>query len=301
MIQNQPHRGGNPTVLLTVLIVVSFILMTFDIRSDGEGMAATLREGAQSLAAPLQDASRQISDPLVSMVDGLANLSTLREENARLRAENESFRLGAAEIEDLRSQNELLREILRIPKGEILEVVAVVRSGTGPLDAGFTIDVGLNQGVIAGNPVVNENDVLIGIVKEAFADSSSVVPVISPVQGVEVVSEDGQIGVVSGLGNAERVELVVIEADTDLLPGSILRTSGQQAGIPRGLPVAQVTELIRPEGGLIQSTAVEPLVNPVGLDIVRVLQYQVEPVDPDTVEPGGPGTEGSTTTTSVAG
>lgn len=44
MIQNQPRRGGNPTVLLTVLIVVSFILMTFDIRSDGEGMAATLRE-----------------------------------------------------------------------------------------------------------------------------------------------------------------------------------------------------------------------------------------------------------------
>lgn len=264
-------------------------------------MAATLREGAQSLAAPLQDASRKISDPLVNMVDGLANLSALREENVRLRAENENFRLGAAEIEDLRSQNELLREILRIPKGEILEVVAVVRSGTGPLDAGFTIDVGLNQGVIAGNPVVNENDVLIGIVKEAFADSSTVVPVISPAQGVEVISEDGQIGVVSGLGTADRVELVVIEAEFDLLPGSILRTSGQQAGIPRGLPVAQVIELIRPEGGLIQSTAVEPLVNPVGLDIVRVLQFQVEPVDPESAEPGESGIDTSTTTTSVGG
>ena len=263
MIQNRPRRGGNPTVLLTVLIVVSFILMTFDIRSDGEGMAATLREGAQSLAAPLQDASRQISDPLVNMVDGLANLSALREENAT----PAGARTRASDWVPPRSRISVPRtnssgRSCGFPRGRYSRWWPWC--GAGPVHSTpvSRSTSGLNQGVIAGNPVVNENDVLIGIVKEAFADSSTVVPVISPAQGVEVVTEDGQIGVVSGLGNAERVELVVIEADIDLLPGSILRTSGQQAGIPRGLPVAQVTELIRPEGGLIQSTAVEPLVNP---------------------------------------
>lgn len=297
MLPNRSRPAGNPTFLLVVLIVASFVLMTFDIRSEGRGLAATLREGAQSLAAPLQDVSRTVSDPVVDLVDGFANLSALRAENERLRAENEDFRLSAAEVEDLRSQNELLREILRIPKGEIPVIVAAVRSGTGPLDAGFTIDVGLNQGVIAGNPVVNENDVLVGIVKEAFADSSTVLPVISPAQGIEVTTETGEAGVIAGLGGADQVELIVIDAQTEIPAGSILRTSGQQAGIPRGLPVAQVTELIRPEGGLIQSTSLIPLVDPTGLDIVRVLQFQVDPINPEpaTTEPG------TTTTTTEAG
>lgn len=298
MFPNRSRSAGSPTLLLIVLIVASFILMTFDIRSEGEGLAATLREGAQSLAAPFQDVSRAVSDPFVDMVDGLANLSALREENARLRAENEEFRLNAAAVEDLRTQNDLLRQILRIPKGDIPEIVAVVRSGTGPLDSGFTIDVGLNQGVIAGNPVVNENSVLVGIVKEAFADSSTVLPVISPAQGIDIVTEDGALGVITGLGNPQEVELILLEAQTSLAPGTILRTSGQQSGIPRGLPVAEVMELLQPEGGVIQSSALAPLVDPTGLDIVRVLQFQANPTDE---EPAEGETDGTTTTTTESG
>lgn len=297
MINDRGDHRRSPNISLIVLIVTSFVLMTFDIRSQGEGVAATLRSGAQSLAAPLQDGAQTVVDPLVNLIDGMANLAGLRSENERLRAENEELRAAQAEIEKFRQDNLLLQQFLDLTEqSEFPSVVAEVRGGTGTFDTGFVINKGSNHGIVAGNPVLNQSDLLIGIVKDVFPDSATVVPVIGPTTGVEVLTEAGDVGVVTGTGNPDRVELMILDATGPIEVGSVLRTSGNQRGIPSGIQVARVVERTRPDGTFIQTQNVEPVAELTGVRFVIVMQVPAdEPTETTdtTVEP-------ETTTTTVA-
>ncbi len=281
------ERGGprrSPNISLIVLIVASFVLMTFDIRSQGEGVAATLRSGAQSLAAPLQDGAGTVVDPIADVIDGIANLAGLRAENERLRAENEELRAAEAEIEKFRQDNLLLQQFLDLTEqAEFPSVVAEVRGGTGTFDTGFVINKGSNHGIVAGNPVLNQSELLVGIVKNVFPDSATVIPVIGPTTGVEILTEGGDLGVVTGTGDPDRLDLMILDASEPVEADTILRTSGNQRGIPSGLQVGRTTERMRPDGSLIQSQSVAPVADLTAVRFVIVLQVPAEdPAPPDT-------------------
>lgn len=293
------RRAGNPNVLFVALVIASFVLMTFDIRSDGQGLASELRTGAQTLASPLQDGASAIVDPLVNVVDSMLNSTAYREELDRLRTENEELRLLAAETERLQREMEVFQQILNLPPSDIQETFAEVRGGTGPLETGFIITKGLNQGVVVGNPVLNEAGILIGVVTEALDDTATVTPIIAVNFGIDVVTPRDEFGVVNGLGVSDVFQVTFLNAEFPLLPGEILYTSGQTPGIPADLPVAEVMTIINPEGGLIQSNDVQPLADPSALTLVRVVLFQTEPVIEEPVEEEPAGEE--TTETTVSG
>ncbi len=285
------RRHSNPTMLLTTLLVVSFLLMTFDVRGQGSGVTATLRTGAQSLTAPLQDASRAVVDPVVDFFDGLANLGSLRRENARLRDELNQARLVAADADSLSERVELLERLMNLPAGDYPQTIAEVRGGTGPLDLGLTINQGLEQGVVVGNPVVDENQILIGVVTESLPNSAIVRLITDPLSGIAVLTSADEEGVVSGLGTANKLNLTIFETSIDIAAGEILRTSGTQEGIPAGLAVAQLDADARTNGGGIETDGVVPLADGRTLNVVIVIQFGGAPIVT--------GTETSTTTTTV--
>lgn len=265
-------------MLLTTLLVASFLLMTFDVRAQGSGITATLRTGAQSLTAPLQDVARAVVDPFVDFFDGLANLGSLREENRRLREELNQARLIAADADALSERVELLERLMNLPPGDYPQVVAEVRGGTGPLDLGLTINQGLEQGVVVGNPVVDENQVLIGVITEALPNSAIVRLITDPLSGIAVLTAAGEEGVVSGLGTADKLRLDIFETSIDIPANEILRTSGTQVGVPAGLAVAQVTADTFTNGGGIESDAVTPLSDGRTLNVVIVIQFGGAPI-----------------------
>ena len=55
-----PRRGP---LMLGVLVLISFLLMTFDIRSSGEGFTQTFRSGAQTIFNPFQQVAQAVIDP----------------------------------------------------------------------------------------------------------------------------------------------------------------------------------------------------------------------------------------------
>ena len=54
MLTNQ--RFARSTALFISLITLSFLLMTFDVRSEGTGVVGTLRDGVRTLFDPVQSA-----------------------------------------------------------------------------------------------------------------------------------------------------------------------------------------------------------------------------------------------------
>ena len=262
--------------MLVVLVVLSFLLMTFDIRTSGGGVAGTLREGTQSVFAPVQEFATSLIAPVVDFVDGLANLAGLRDENETLRRRISELEARIDEVGTLEAELETLRRItdLTLPDETIPTQPARVIARGDNFDSSFTIDKGTRDGLVAGNPVVDENGALVGEISVATSSAATVVPIVRPTGAVKVESQTGEAGVVLGQGPALGSANLVFEvnpATEPVLADYLLVTAGSTK-FPPGLPVAKVAESANPEAAKIRTQAI-PLADFNRLKLVVVLQW----------------------------
>ena len=118
------QRFDRSTSLMIALLVVAFLLATFDVRSAGGGIGTTMRDGAQTLFSPLQEAASAVTRPVVGFIDAISDLASLREENEALRAENERLSAEVEQIAIIQSENEVLRELNDLEAPDDLPTVA---------------------------------------------------------------------------------------------------------------------------------------------------------------------------------
>jgi rod shape-determining protein MreC len=272
--------------MLVVLVVVSFLLMTFDIRTSGSGAAGTLREGAQAVFSPIQELATSVVSPVVDFIDGLANLAGLRDENDSLRRRIAELEARIDEVGTLEAELDTARRILdlELPDETIPTKSARVIARGDNFDSSFTIDKGTNDGLVVGNPVVDENGALVGEISVATSSSATVVPIVRPTGAVTVESETGETGVVLGQGLSTLV-LEVNPATEPVFADFLLVTAGSTK-FPPGISVAKVAESAGPEAAKIRTEAI-PLADFNRLRIVVVLQwtFAAEQVEPDADGP----------------
>jgi rod shape-determining protein MreC len=287
------ERQDHATSFLVILVILSFALMTLDIRSSGGGAVGTLRTGVQSVFAPVQKLATTIVDPVFDLVDGIANAAGLRDANAQLQQRIQELEAKVDELSSVEAELESLRNALGLVPADqnIATVAARVIARGDSFDASFQIDRGSSQGVLAGMPVVDDTGALVGTVIDVTSDSATVVPIISPsADGVRVKTPAQQIGVVLGRG-ANELDLELLDTTEPVAVGDLLKTSGSER-YPGGIKVAKVAEDVRPEANRIVATAT-PLADFPRLDIVLVLQWTFTGTVEETT------TTTSTTTTSL--
>ncbi len=256
--------------------------MTLDIRASRGGLGADLRNTAQVVVAPFQAAVNAVVTPVVSFSDGLSNLAGLREENQRLRNRIESLEREAAQVGHLEAQVSELETLLALRLGEDLYQLAVsaeVTARGGTLDPTLTINRGTGDGVHPGQPVVDGQGALIGLVSEASEAGANVIPITSRrAPAVTVRLPDGQRGVVTGQG-AGALGLSILEASDPVEGGELLVTYGPYGdsnAYPKGLDVGIVAEAAVPQFGII-SARVEPMGDLERLEYVAVIPWPSAP------------------------
>jgi rod shape-determining protein MreC len=276
--------------------MISFLVMTFDIRSSNSGVGGTLRSGVQTVAAPIQGALNAVIIPVVDFADGLANLAGLRQENERLRERIEDLERESVRVANLEAQNAELGELLGLQLLGDLQDIAInaeVSARGGTFEQSFTIDKGTIDGIQVGQPVVDARGALVGVISDVTERSASVLPITSrQAPGVTVRLPNGIRGSVEGQGTG-RLLLSILEADQRVLEGQLLQTFGPfgtSDAYPKGLDVGTVLASTTPEQGTI-IVQVEPLA-----DLDRIEFVAVIPWPPD---PGGTTAE-TTDTTIVA-
>ena len=291
------HRPDRSAFVAIGLTVISFLLMTFDIRSSQAGVAETLRNGAQTIAAPLQRSVNTVVDPVVDFSDGLANLANLRAENERLRTELEEARREAASVAVLESQIEQLRILQGLRLSDNLEdslIAAELTARGGALELSFTIDKGRSSGVLVGHPVIDLNGALIGIISAVTDSSATVVPITarSDRPGVTVrIGDTDEVGTVGGQGT-DTLVLSVFDATQPVEEGQLIRTLGSDS-FPPDLDIGIVLENALPLAQVIRAP-VEPLVDFDRIRFVGVIPWPPEETPDLPVEEEPPPEEGAT-------
>ena len=242
------QRFDRPTTLTIVLIVVAFMLATFDVRSAGGGVGTTMREGAQTLFAPLQDVASAVTRPVVGFIDALSDIASLREENDALRLENEELQRQIDEFDSVQSELEQLMEIndLEAPQDLPTVTARIASAGSSSFDHVRYIDKGADDGISIGDAVIDEQG-LIGRIDLVLDDRARVRLILDPNVEVAVLDQStSQAGMVRG-DNENDLVLRMFSAEEPAREGSVIVTAGSR--YPAGIRVGTITETAADDAG----------------------------------------------------
>lgn len=287
------HHTDRTVPLFVTLLVVAFLVMTFDIRAQGEGVIGSFRAGANRLLNPFQAAGTAVFDPLANLASNVRDVAGLRAENEALRARLAEAQAELASVEDQIERLRVLERLhdLELDVADLSTTRANVIGQTDSFDLSFRIDRGEESGVLPGHPVLDENGYLVGRVLNAWHGGATVVPLIGDVESVTVGVGD-QVGTLSPvLGSGEMV-LEVLEMARPVQAGDRVVTSPFSASVPPSIPVGEVVADAEPQGQTLIAR-VNPYADPQRLRVVVVVTWPRDPI------PTGPTTTTTTTTTTT--
>ena len=270
------------------LLMLSFLLATFDVRAQGTGVGAVMREGAQGLFAPVQQFATAITRPVAGFIDGVSNIAGLRDEVARLRAENSTLNNQLVDIQSLRNRVEELEQLNDLDPPQDLPTIPAQISALGPTDFDQIrwINKGRDDGVAVGQAVIDEGG-LVGRVDLVAASSARVRLITDPRLSVGVRDlATNETGWVEGLGQGE-MQLKMFGAAKPVQAGDRLVTDGTR--FPPGLEVGTVINPAEAEASFALVTAVEPAIRLSEIDFVKVI-VGWSPLDAGAEEEAEPST-----------
>lgn len=240
-----PFFRRGPT-LLAKLLVLGAIAIAMAVVDARLHYLDWLRLGIATITQPVQ---RILSAPfsgLQAVLAYFAEVDTLRTEQARLRQRDIERAARVADADRLEVENGRLRALLsmRTRMQQPARVAEIVASTRDPFTRRVLLDVGGNQGIESGEPVIDELGV-VGQVTRVYPQHGEVRLVTDRDQGVPVqVVRTGLRAVVFGAGGGQ-MELRFLAANVDVQVGDTLVTSGLDGLYPPGLAVARVLKVDR--------------------------------------------------------
>jgi len=287
-------------LLPLVLVVLALLLLIL----NETGRLTPLEGASQYVLAPLQRLVHGIVGPTDTWFQTTRGAHELRTQVTELQAtvdqltaENIRLREYQAEVQQLRA---LLNFVSEYPIVASLGADVVSREGSATHPSGrvigtdpnaymryIIINVGSDQGVRVGMPVVSGGAVLVGRIAmvgpkvsrvKLLDDSESAVAVLvqsSRATGLLVGQADGTLHV------------DYVPQDENVNVGDIVLTSGLGGTLPKGLVVGQVADVKSVDYEMFQSIIVRPALDFSRLEIVLVItSFENVPLEEETA--GGP-------------
>jgi rod shape-determining protein MreC len=258
------------------LVLLSLTIITFSYRGDAQGVISKARGGANSVFLPVQSGVHSITRPIGGLLAGALSGGGLQEENAKLR-----FEVGELQQQTLAegATKNALQALERLDQLPVVQTIPhvtaqVIEMNSSDFAATLQLDVGTDNGVEKGMPVVGGGGLVGSVIETAsrtstvrlITDSSSEVGVRFGSSGLDLALSQG-----NGIDRALSVHLIPV--GTPLRDGEVLTTSGLQgAAYPPLVPVARITvsESVTSNG---ESIKAEPVANLASLEYVDVLQW----------------------------
>jgi rod shape-determining protein MreC len=246
------------------------------------GPARSLQEAAARLVAPVQSALTGVGEGVGELVDAVAEIGSLRTDNAALRTSLAEAEQRIAALEELARDNARLRLLLGLPPalGWDLVPARVVSAGTGGLAWEVGIDAGRRDGVAVGMPVVAAapgGGGLAGLIVEVSPDRAIVLLTVDPRS--RVVARDLQteaLGVVQGQPGGQLLMTQVAVTDEVAVGDRVVTAGLELDGVaaspyPRGLLIGTVSALETDANGLTQTAFVRPAIDPRSVEWLMVV------------------------------
>jgi len=104
-------------LVVAVLVLVSLALLTVYFRESSGGGLHSLQSTGASVLNPFEVAANRVAQPFRDAASWFGGLSTTRDQNRKLRAENKKLKAQLYNYDDLQRENADLRRMLRYAGG----------------------------------------------------------------------------------------------------------------------------------------------------------------------------------------
>lgn len=224
------------------------------------------------VTSPVESVLNGVFRPVASILSDAGDLGKVRDENDRLRIENEELRNLNAELAQNAEEIKELREALNLQQGDtsVTRVAAnIVHRDSSPFTDVVTIDRGSGDGLQAGMVVLSSRGTLLGKITKVTAKNAFVRLITDTQSKVTAeVLESGADGSVRGTpGRGLSFDL----AQGEIHVGDTLMTAGLGGNFPRGLPIGRVSAVTGTNQDLYKKVTVEPGVRISTAETVLVL------------------------------
>jgi rod shape-determining protein MreC len=270
------HDSRRTRVVLTVLLVLALVLITFDYRDGSSGPARGMRQFGGSVFGTAERVVGFVTGPFIEFFNrggsgSSSQVAGLQRQIIQLRTELSQEQLSKAQDQQLSSLLQLSgRGGYRI----VAATVIAIGQGYGQT---VTLDAGTKDGIKTGDTVLNGQG-LVGTVTAVSTQTCSVLLATDATSVVGVtLAGNGQLGWVTGPGKTGSgsglLRLQVLDENAVLSAGEQLVTSASIHDRPYvpGVPVGVISKVENRAGSLTALALVQPYVDFTSLGVVGIV------------------------------
>lgn len=270
-------KQGNPTSLyqlkskLQRFGLLALVMAAFGLMLLGKADTILVEKGRilfNDITTPVLALLSKPAETMSGFIQNIHELVSIRQENNRLRDENQRLNLIKLETERLRKENAYLSELLNyVPPPEAVSISSRVIADTGNSFAQSLIAfVGAKQEIEKGN-VVLTGDGLVGRIASVGVNAARILLITDINSRVPVKIEPIDVPAILAGDNTEYPQLISFPNNVRVSVGDRIATSGLAGVYPAGLPVGTVISV---NDGVVK---VRPFVNRNHLEVVRIVDY----------------------------
>lgn len=242
-------------VIAVALAAMSFYTSTLDPMSNlVNSVSAPFRSAYTAVATWFNDKQAYYQDT-----------TALAEENAALKVEIAKMQGQIRQAQADSAENKRYRELLNLReqrKDFAFEAATVTEHATSNWTASLTLNRGTNHGVAQNDSVITEEGFLVGVVSAVGSNWCTVLLVTDTDTSLGAqVFRTKALGLAQGdfsLMDKGKLQMNVLAADTTLLNGDLIVTSGLGGYFPAGLVIGSVDEVKKDDSGATSYAVVSP-------------------------------------------
>jgi rod shape-determining protein MreC len=264
--------------LMLLLLLCNFVLMAFDAR-ESNSQQRVIRVWAQTAADFVQSPTTTVTSGVTNYFQSISSLRSAQSENDLLKQHIQELEVEVQNKQSLTAENERLKSLLQLKTElpyKILSAQVIGRDTSAWFDSSI-INRGSLDGVKLNMPVVT-NGGLIGRVTAVSPLTAQIALLTKDKFGLgAVVGELGSsnaIGVVTGTGKKEILEMGYVPGSIQVQVGESVYTTGQDGIYPAGLKLGEVVDVRAGSATVSQQIFIQPSAKLSSMQEVAVLLYE---------------------------
>lgn len=252
-------------LIIVVIVAALLVLIIYPLG------VLPIKNAVSKIVYPLSNGLTGISDTLTNFFDKIKNIKNLSTANQSLQDENTSLKAQLDVLNELKHENNILREELGFVKSQsgskLIPVQIVGRSSSGFLQT-LKLNKGSVDGIKKDKPVISHG-YLIGTISQVGENFSEVFLITNSNSLIPVVLQQGRgTGLLrGGLGG-----LIVdeIPLDSSIVVGEEVLTSGLGGDLPSAIPIGKVEKIISQESEIFQTVSIFAPINFNKLEVIFI-------------------------------
>ena len=266
------NRNTFPVGTFFILFFLCSILMSFDYRHQ---ILKKIRIEIPIIVDPINNLINLPINLFRESKDSFISKELLKEKIDRIEETIYSLSIQVQEYQLLRSENNILRDILKLKKdfniiGQTAEIILPeVKNGHSII----TINKGFKDNIKEGSAVIN-NKGLVGQIINTSQRYSEIAPLTSKSYAVPAIKDNGKENVILyGNGNGE-MEIPLFPGDTSIKIGDAFITSGVDGLYPKGILIGKVWKIQPTKSPKFNYILVKPFSQPTTFSHITVLNIK---------------------------